>query len=278
MSTRIEIVTHNSGDAPFRAQCTAIHNALVAFGWVQTSDTGQMNPATVTRPATTTIAGYLIYRMADALQATAPFFLKVRVGTGIYTTATNFYFSIGTATDGAGTLTGNYSSELGHGTGSSGNYTGKFFMSGTDNSVQAAFWPDLALPLFLSVERSRDSNGVVTGDGAHLIFSGYVAGNQQQYVPSTGGVPAVETRLLCYAPYVDGTFQGGGYKAVSCIYPVRGALLNPILGMMVTGSCIIHGVTKTVSRYGVNRTYLAAYVTGYCATRSSAAMVLILWE
>jgi hypothetical protein len=55
-----------------------IHNSLIAFGWIRTSDTGQIDFSTVTRPTTTnTYQGYAVYRMADSLQATCPVYIRI---------------------------------------------------------------------------------------------------------------------------------------------------------------------------------------------------------
>lgn len=78
---------------------------------VKTADTGQVNWATVTTlPANNAIRDYEIYRFNDALQATAPIFIRVdHVSWPIQGGTERFaqlQFTVGTATDGAGNLRG----------------------------------------------------------------------------------------------------------------------------------------------------------------------------
>lgn len=98
-------VRHDS-DATFREWGAELATKLDAAGLVQTSDTGQINWTTVTRPGTSTAAGYEIRRFNDSLQATAPIFLRVEYGTGSSATAPRIRVTVGTGTNGAGTLTG----------------------------------------------------------------------------------------------------------------------------------------------------------------------------
>jgi hypothetical protein len=89
---------------------TQIHNAIIAAGLVLVADSGDMNPASP--PAYNSVAstsiGYLVYRFDDALQATVPIFIKLawEVGTTTNSVGVLPRISIGTASDGAGTLTG----------------------------------------------------------------------------------------------------------------------------------------------------------------------------
>jgi hypothetical protein len=99
-------VLAQTSDAEFRAWGLELHNALVAAGLVNTSDTGQIDFATVVRAAGNTAAGYKIYRFNDALQATAPIFLKLEFGSSSSNTAPNMWLTVGTGTNGAGTING----------------------------------------------------------------------------------------------------------------------------------------------------------------------------
>jgi hypothetical protein len=80
---------------------------LVSAGFTQASDTGQTNPATITAPAGATASqGYEIWRFADTHQAAAPIFIKIEYGSGGAATRPAIYVTVGTSTDGAGTITG----------------------------------------------------------------------------------------------------------------------------------------------------------------------------
>lgn len=94
----------NDTDANFRAWINVWHTLLTTVGgWVQTADTGQINFATATRPTLVNEKrGYALYAMNDSLQATKPIILKLAFGSGAAANTPGVWFSIGTATDGAG--------------------------------------------------------------------------------------------------------------------------------------------------------------------------------
>lgn len=98
-------VRHDS-DATFREWGSDFALKLAAVGLVQTSDTAQINWTTVTRPGSATNAGFEIWRFNDSLQGTAPVFIRIDYGTHTATTAPRMQFTVGTGTNGSGTLTG----------------------------------------------------------------------------------------------------------------------------------------------------------------------------
>jgi hypothetical protein len=95
-------------EADFQEWVTDLYSAFDAIGLVQTADTGQIvDPTTLPLPgANNTDAGYRMYRFDDALQATAPIFLRVAVGRGNSDSQRRISFHPGHATDGAGNLVG----------------------------------------------------------------------------------------------------------------------------------------------------------------------------
>lgn len=99
------VVEHTS-DATFRAWGSALSAALAAVGLTQTADTGQINWTTVTRPGTNTAAGYEIWRFNDTLQGTAPIFIKLEYGTNSTATGPQVWITVGTGSNGSGTITG----------------------------------------------------------------------------------------------------------------------------------------------------------------------------
>ena len=93
-------------DATFREWGLELSTKLAAAGLVQTADTGQINWATVLRVTSNTDAGYEIWRMNDAMQATAPVFFRIAYGTHTGVTGPRIQITSGTATNGAGVLSG----------------------------------------------------------------------------------------------------------------------------------------------------------------------------
>lgn len=94
-------------DATFRTWVQGIEAQILAMGLALASDTGQLDPTTALRPAVNTYAGFRMYRFADALQATKPVFIKVEYGSGITLGYPGTRWTVSTATNGAGTATGN---------------------------------------------------------------------------------------------------------------------------------------------------------------------------
>lgn len=97
-------VVDNYSDAAFRLWITELRDMLVAAGFVQTDDTGQLDVATVVRPGTTsTAAGYMIFRTNDGF---SPVFVKIEPGVFNNQARAATWMTFGTGTNGAGTITG----------------------------------------------------------------------------------------------------------------------------------------------------------------------------
>lgn len=101
-STRIR---HDS-DATFREWGLEFSTKLQAAGLTLTADTGQINWTTVTRPGVNTEAGFEMYRFNDTQQSTSPIFIRFGYGTGNGTTTPRLQMTVGTGSNGSGTITG----------------------------------------------------------------------------------------------------------------------------------------------------------------------------
>lgn len=172
------VAANITADADFRAFCQGIHNALLGVGClVQTADTGQINTSTVTRPGTSTAAGYEIFRFNDALQATAPIFVKIEYGVGAAVDRPALWITTGGSTNGAGTIAGSSGGggRLGVATTLIAKAAGSFLpavASGDGGRFSLAFHMEAGSVMsfamtvyFLGVERTRDSTGAYTADG-----------------------------------------------------------------------------------------------------------------
>jgi len=96
-------------DAEFRAWGSATKAGLAAAGFVQTSDTGQIDWTTVLAPTVATTAqGYEIWSLNDAAQSTCPIFFKIEYGSGSTTPSArpNIWITVGTGSNGSGTING----------------------------------------------------------------------------------------------------------------------------------------------------------------------------
>jgi hypothetical protein len=275
----------NAADANFRAWVQFIHDLFtVTGGWVQTGDTGQANPATISTGAVTTANtkfGYIIYRMDDALQATAPVFVRVDFGNGVAISAPGMWFTIGTGSDGSGNITTPRftplaSATIGAGTASTtGTHTS--YGSADTNRICAGLFNLSGQPTRVAafnLERTHDANGNDTDYG--LIFNhGAAATPTQRFLLSNVIVmgsapqPPQDSGLNYILPSEDpGTF--GADIGVGIHIPIAGLALYPAKGagcvklssfavdgsfpMTLYGSSITYIVLATGVRSGINTT------------------------
>jgi len=172
--------TAGSGTA-IRAWVQKVHDALVAIGMVQTSDTGQANISTLVAPsAAGTAAGYEIWRFNDTLQATAPVFFKLEYGSGSAGASPQMWITVGKGTDGAGNITNVlFARQTGISGGStSGNPSG----TGTGYAASGDGCCIALLPFAeghtgryqpgFILERSRTDQGTATADALVLVTTG----------------------------------------------------------------------------------------------------------
>lgn len=158
-------------DTDYRAWGSAWSAALTAIGLIQTADTGQVNWTTVTIPAlnTSTGAPYEVWRFDDALQATAPVFVKFNYARNA-TGNIRVVVTVGTGSNGSGTITGALvlnavyffgdNTNSANGAPASTTYcsygTGYLtIISGSGNPCMGA----------LVIERTEDSTGTATAEG-----------------------------------------------------------------------------------------------------------------
>jgi hypothetical protein len=218
----------NQTQASFIDVWSAFSAALTTVGFLKTTDTGQVdwasNPA---HPATTTFPYYEIRKFSDALQATAPLFMKIEYG---MTANTNIIrFQLGTATDGAGNLTKQLSAVFTL-SGSATTTTGQCYVSYGDGRVSWTLWPTVASAAqTVSVARTVNDDGSPNGDGFNVVTGSNA--KQQQFVPSEGGgAPFPITPLTNYVCSAPGTGTGNAGTIVSVypVFPFRGYNDNPI--------------------------------------------------
>lgn len=213
---RATLSNYVSTDAEFRAWATAVHDMLVEAGLTQTADTGQINLATVLRPAANASAGYEIFRFNDAEQATLPIFLKVFYGMGNPANLPGINIHVGTGTNGSGTLTGQ-TTGLGatiNGPSNTAPVSGQTrpaWAAYADGALSVAFGLDEAAGRgsFFLIERPKLADGTRTTDGYLYFARGYGSGSSVAHshaVRAAGGGPAASTSThMLGAPYqLDG--------------------------------------------------------------------------
>ncbi len=107
-------VLDQSSDAGFRAWGSELNTKFGSVGMVQTADTGQINWSTATRTASTnTAVGYEIWKLSSG-----NLYFKIEYGTGqTASTSPSMWLTVGTGSNGSGTLTGQLSTRTQVGTG-----------------------------------------------------------------------------------------------------------------------------------------------------------------
>lgn len=250
-------------DADFRTWGSAITAQILAMGLVKHTDTGQINWGTVTRPAINVYAGYEIWRFADALQATKPVFIKVEYGIGAVADRPALAITVGTATNGAGTLTGQVSTrktQLAAASKTAGVVLPSFCSGDTDRLTLCTNLDNATATfgIFINIERPKDSSGVSVGDGIVTCFNAS-NGSAWQNVPMAGTIPTQQ---------VSGGHQFFNFQTQNGQNPNLGGdvSLSPhftCFGAIRYGSCLGYRhldigelVSITVNHLGANRVFL----------------------
>lgn len=176
MAKANRIISGMNGTPGFRETISFFKATIEAAGWVQTTDTGQLDPATILYQGSGVITGYLIYRMNDSLQATVPVFAKFEFGT----TAGNspyvpvIFITIGTGSNGAGSISGLVSGRYSNfNNGCTGTFSqGDVRIYGTSSSIYCSIKSTASsYTSYFFIDRLRDQQGVPTSGGVILCTS-----------------------------------------------------------------------------------------------------------
>lgn len=270
--------------------------ALVTAGALsQTADTGQVSWGSVAASNASTTY-YEIFKLNDSLNATFPLFLKFLYVPNVTTTLpTSVQISIGTGSDGAGNLTGactpvtvrgGVASAAAVDLGSRACWAsageGYLNLFGGFNGTQGA---SSSGAFCLSIERLRNSSGVIQGDGisvvaamqyettsagnlfvtggssySHIANAPYVANcyaAQRSNIPnifaqSNNVWPPVANKGSAY--YQTPQFDGANYLAAA-IQPYAGKLYPAQTGILICDSIFPAMSNPSLSLYGTARTY-----------------------
>lgn len=268
-----------TNNATFQTFCTNVHNAILAVGLVQTADTGQMNPATVTWPNTTNTkaTGYLMYSFNDALQASYPCYIRVELGCGSGGVFPGIWITVGTSTDGAGVLGTIKTLTIQTGLDSASVTT---LVSGTTSRLTISSCHtsnNSARQCLYTVERLLDANGANTNTGLAFVWlknyggtnTASQNGNQVLYFSGSQPVPNLSgtnwsVGLIYY--YVSGsyTWANSNKTYLALVYPVGKVVHHPVMGLVCYYNADISPYSSiSISRYGTNRNYSAAGASSF---------------
>jgi hypothetical protein len=260
----MDLILSNTGDAAFRGWGKAISDQLAAFGWVKTADTGQVDWTAVTAPTGTgQVRGYEVWRMNDALQAQAPAFLKIEYGSsGAITAGPGLWLTMGTGSNGGGTLTGQVGARVAPYLYDQPSPTQAYrcIFSGDPGrfAMALAINRDIDIrAMWLDIERSKSAAGADTAEG--VFYCGQsVAATWSQFVPMAGPVPPNDNIIACLAPMAVSSSMGQDVQLYP-IYPYNARPLNPIRGAAAYyKGDIVQDSVIPVTIYGTTQTFYTA--------------------
>lgn len=257
-------------DAEFRAWGLSISTALAAIGLVQTSDTGQINWTTVTKPSGATASqGYEIWRMNDTAQSTAPIFMKIEYGSGNSGANPSIYLTIGTGSNGSGTLNGTPIAARFQIPNSSGVDTAR---PGFACAQDGFFWLSFAgasagaqLTFSFGFHRFCDASGVANTDGGFFWYTASMITGAITGITYYRPTATVRTVIFPIPMPSPGGLTSHAYGSDVAIYePVvwsdRPSRVAGILGCMKGDFAA--GTPLSVTAFGSSRTVLPLTSTG----------------
>ncbi len=276
-----------------QATFTTVMSTLAAFfataGWVQTSDTGQINFAS-------SINGYQIWGMNDTLQGTAPWYMKIVYKTQHFTFdggvgVPAFTFQFGMTTDGAGNFTGSQVSQIFSFNCMTGSTVVQHcYLSGANNRFTWNLWdgPTQYEALNIGVERTKDSSGADTADG--LIFFGRANGNGSlsngasqvisQVIPASGVPGDAQPMWAAAINLAQNTMATGATIGWAYPIPFNGAPFNTGKNFLLyQGTDFPEYSIQSLPVYGTNHNFLVCTPNAYPPTQPPGlAHVLLRYE
>jgi hypothetical protein len=291
-SQQLRLVCDNSTLANFKAWAKPISDWFRTCGWTNSSDTGQVNWTSIASVPGALAYVYDIFQPGDGLQN---FYVKVEYGNTAQSSANapSLRISIGTGTNGAGTLT--LLVTTAHAT-AQGNYTPpstttqfECNFSGDSGRIGVMMWRDggATAPQLFVIERSLDSTGTYYGTSTTGYVTFICGGNAQNN--NNGAWPSYAQQSLVFGVGVTVTTvranNGSSVPQLGLRSPFNASmsvgadqtqsfafngkipfdLVSPVVGFwdfpmtMLGGgpyADIVEGVPFGISLYGSTRTYM----------------------
>jgi hypothetical protein len=268
----VNIFGSNASNTTFRAWGANVSSHMLDFGMVPVSN--NINWTTVVTPAApATRMGYEIWRFNDALQATAPVFLRFDYGSGpSYASQPRLSFAIGSGASGAN-LTGPGTTAAATYYIAPYQYTASMepcYFAGNTGRVLLWMWPgtdsnaSIWNTMSLCIERTKSAAGADTGQGLLItqlsqqtMYTAYWDCVLGAFTPSTGVFGGFETPPAMLVPALGTGVCGSNVATYPIFHAVGNAFANP--GLNVLGyfnADITANVNTTISVYGSNHTYI----------------------
>lgn len=276
--SKLWILEDNSSNANFDAWGLAIHNAIAACGWTQTTDTGQVNwgsnPAV---PSSSYL--YEIWQPADALQTgSTKYFLKVEYGYN--STTIRVQLSIGTGTSGAGALTGIIIGPYYMSQSNQGANPIDCYVSGDIDRLTFMMWRNSSAWFSFSIERLKNGDGSNSTTGVMFFMNNIqnAAINNTicqvlEFSQSLGsssvnvtGIPSGVSYPYGSCPHTIGMYNGifnilgydtqGGFPIYPTFIEYNGKLSFPLTTIVMCAlSPVLESMLGQLQLYGQTRTF-----------------------
>lgn len=241
----------------FRTFMSPISTQIQSFGWVQTSDTGQINLATATYPGLSTFAGYQVFQTNDGLTT---WYVRIDFGVSAATTRPSVKFTLGTSTNGAGTIGGQTANQtIQFGNTNSGTHF--VFMSG--NAGRFMFYMGDANAnnnnvAGISIYRTVDGTGAPTSTGMEYWYIKDNLNSGQQFIPASGTIPGVEAWRVIFTTNTTAVI-GTTTRTAHPVTWGETTTNNPTLAVAVFATsdfAVGTSNTTTITLYGGTHTYV----------------------
>jgi hypothetical protein len=273
-----------SVNANFQALMGAINSNLVSFGWVYTSQSGDVDPSSASAPASGSYAGFRCYKSNDGL---TDYYLRIDFGRRSGgSVAPMLKIQVGTTVNGSGTLGGQTSTARQISTFQSGAANTPAYFSGASGRFSCVIDSGGALDtanflMAFSVGRTVDASGAATASGIEVFHTsnngGPSTGWWSQYVPLTGTVPTGESLWQAIMMRTANPAVVGSNRMIAFpqTYGENGSN-NPTLcvaGCDTTTTGIPHGSGVSVTVYGTTHVFLVFNLTNAIDNIASRAMI-----
>jgi hypothetical protein len=255
----------HTNDAEFRAWGSEVSGQLSSVGTTsscltQTADTGQINWVTVNRPGTNTAAGYEIWQLTDSLGVSAPIYLKIEYGTAS-TNQPGMWITVGTGTNGAGTLTGSTSTRMAWHQGSTPGSTVLSYPNYVSNEeghvgvfLKGGSASSSTRPMgFFAVERPCDPDGTMRSDGIVVyVWNNSTLGAETVNLATGVKYGSATNKSFCMVPNeITSTAVGSDinafkhYTAYPAIHSLNGlcTVLGNEMGFGTSDTATLNGAT-----------------------------------
>lgn len=296
--TRLFNITTIDTDARLREAWGGISEMLTALGLVKTADTGQADMTTITGPIS--ISTFPAYEIRTWTDSVGTLFMKWEYGVATATNRPQYRITIGTGSNGAGTITGVIFNQLLFGDSATAGATyvqSIHYACRKDTMISIAFTHQLkaAFPTMIFMfDRKRDFvTGVPNADGAFALYSNSGWSGSCFNLAPPYAATVVSKNSWTFAPGVYNTTNSGmALEAITMdIFPIFGsypdAVIQPVGVMTWTGeSSATIGTVFSVDVYGQTRTYMAIASgtagknPGYnnAVTGNVSNVIAMIWE